>query len=246
MPMDATALALPVLIGLIAVALVFDFLNGLHDAANSIATVVATRVLTAADRGGVGSVLQLHRLRGVRAARRADRRHRHRRAGHRGRRRHLRRIDGRHRLERDHVGARHPVEQQPRAHRRARGRRDRQGRSRRDRREGACRSLPPASSCRRCSDSSLAQLIVLIVSWAVAPSHAVRRRPPLSRAAAVFGGDVFARARRQRRAEDHGHHRGAPLLARDAARRVPRPVLGRDHLPGGDGARHATRAAGAS
>jgi inorganic phosphate transporter, PiT family len=43
--MDAAALALPVLIGLIAVALVFDFLNGLHDAANSIATVVATRVL---------------------------------------------------------------------------------------------------------------------------------------------------------------------------------------------------------
>ena len=38
-------LALPLLIGLIAVALMFDFLNGLHDAANSIATVVATRVL---------------------------------------------------------------------------------------------------------------------------------------------------------------------------------------------------------
>ena len=30
---------------LIAVALVFDFLNGLHDAANSIATIVSTRVL---------------------------------------------------------------------------------------------------------------------------------------------------------------------------------------------------------
>ena len=43
--MDATALGLPVLIALIAVALLFDFLNGLHDAANSIATVVATRVL---------------------------------------------------------------------------------------------------------------------------------------------------------------------------------------------------------
>jgi PiT family inorganic phosphate transporter len=42
--MDA-ALGLPVLVALIAVALVFDFLNGLHDAANSIATVVATRVL---------------------------------------------------------------------------------------------------------------------------------------------------------------------------------------------------------
>lgn len=40
-----TALALPALVGLIAVALLFDFLNGLHDAANSIATIVSTRVL---------------------------------------------------------------------------------------------------------------------------------------------------------------------------------------------------------
>src|SRR4029453_18129062 len=38
-------LALPVLFGLIFVALAFDFLNGLHDAANSIATIVSTRVL---------------------------------------------------------------------------------------------------------------------------------------------------------------------------------------------------------
>lgn len=38
-------LALPLLIALIVVALAFDFLNGLHDAANSIATVVATRLL---------------------------------------------------------------------------------------------------------------------------------------------------------------------------------------------------------
>jgi inorganic phosphate transporter, PiT family len=43
--MQAIDLALPLLIGLIVVALAFDFLNGLHDAANSIATVVATRVL---------------------------------------------------------------------------------------------------------------------------------------------------------------------------------------------------------
>ena len=35
----------PLLIFLIVVALAFDFLNGLHDAANSIATIVATRVL---------------------------------------------------------------------------------------------------------------------------------------------------------------------------------------------------------
>ena len=39
-------LALPLLVGLIAIALAFDFLNGLHDAANSIATVVATRLLS--------------------------------------------------------------------------------------------------------------------------------------------------------------------------------------------------------
>lgn len=39
-------LAFPLLVGLIAIALAFDFLNGLHDAANSIATVVSTRLLS--------------------------------------------------------------------------------------------------------------------------------------------------------------------------------------------------------
>jgi PiT family inorganic phosphate transporter len=43
--MDAPALGSLALIGLIGVALLFDFMNGLHDAANSIATVVSTRVL---------------------------------------------------------------------------------------------------------------------------------------------------------------------------------------------------------
>jgi PiT family inorganic phosphate transporter len=43
--METAALGLPLLIALIAVALLFDFLNGLHDAANSIATIVSTRVL---------------------------------------------------------------------------------------------------------------------------------------------------------------------------------------------------------
>ena len=38
-------LAFPLLVALIGIALLFDFLNGLHDAANSIATVVSTRVL---------------------------------------------------------------------------------------------------------------------------------------------------------------------------------------------------------
>ena len=35
----------PLLVGLIGIALLFDLLNGLHDAANSIATIVSTRVL---------------------------------------------------------------------------------------------------------------------------------------------------------------------------------------------------------
>ena len=43
--MDVVAVSLPVLVGLIALALLFDFINGLHDAANSIATIVSTRVL---------------------------------------------------------------------------------------------------------------------------------------------------------------------------------------------------------
>ena len=38
--------ALLIVVGLIAVALTFDFINGFHDAANSIATVVSTRVLS--------------------------------------------------------------------------------------------------------------------------------------------------------------------------------------------------------
>ena len=41
--MDPMLLAV---LALIAVALIFDYINGFHDAANSIATVVSTRVLS--------------------------------------------------------------------------------------------------------------------------------------------------------------------------------------------------------
>src|SRR5215831_21017 len=40
-----SSISLPILIGLIVAALSFDFLNGLHDTANSIATLVSTRML---------------------------------------------------------------------------------------------------------------------------------------------------------------------------------------------------------
>ena len=44
--METVQAALWVVILLVALALIFDFMNGFHDAANSIATIVATKVLT--------------------------------------------------------------------------------------------------------------------------------------------------------------------------------------------------------
>jgi PiT family inorganic phosphate transporter len=44
--LETTQLALWIVVTLVLVALAFDFMNGFHDAANSIATVVSTRVLT--------------------------------------------------------------------------------------------------------------------------------------------------------------------------------------------------------
>ena len=43
--MSGMIVGTPVLVFLVVVALIFDFLNGLHDSANSIATIVSTRVL---------------------------------------------------------------------------------------------------------------------------------------------------------------------------------------------------------
>jgi PiT family inorganic phosphate transporter len=51
----------PLILFVILIALLFDFLNGFHDAANSIATVVTTRVLTPDAGGGLGRLLQLRR-----------------------------------------------------------------------------------------------------------------------------------------------------------------------------------------
>ena len=216
--MDPSALGLPLLIGLIAVALLFDFLNGLHDAANSIATVVATRVLRPQTGGRVGGVLQFHRVRRVRPARGADGRDGHRQRRCRGRKRDLRRADGRDRVERRHLVARHSVEQQPRADRRTRRRRHREGRHgrgrvQRSRGHGAGHRAVAAARIRaRAAARADRQLDQ-------PAGDALRRRSPVPHPAAVFRVHVFARPRRQRRAEDDGHHRGAALLAGDARRR---------------------------
>ena len=71
-----------ILVILVIIALAFDFLNGLHDAANSIATVVATRVLQAALGGAVGGQLQLPRDLRVRAPCRRNGRQGHHRGQH--------------------------------------------------------------------------------------------------------------------------------------------------------------------
>jgi len=47
------------IVGLVILALLFDFLNGFHDAANAIATVVATRVLTPVQAVGLAAVFNL-------------------------------------------------------------------------------------------------------------------------------------------------------------------------------------------
>ena len=44
--MEAVGIGFGTIVALIVVALAFDFMNGFHDAANSIATVVSTRVLS--------------------------------------------------------------------------------------------------------------------------------------------------------------------------------------------------------
>ena len=44
------------LVVIIILALIFDYINGFHDAANSIATVVSTKVLTPFSGGAVGSL----------------------------------------------------------------------------------------------------------------------------------------------------------------------------------------------
>ncbi len=123
--MDAI-LSLPVLIGLIVVALVFDFLNGLHDAANSIATIVSTRVLRpqyavvwAAFFNFIAFLFF-----GLHVAR--DRRHGHRRPAPCRCACDLQRPDGRDLLERNHLVGRHSVFEFARADRRpCRGRRRR-------------------------------------------------------------------------------------------------------------------------
>ncbi len=67
--MDSTFALVAVIV---IIALTFDYTNGFHDAANSIATVVSTRVLSGASGDACG-ILQFHSLLSEHARRRQDR-----------------------------------------------------------------------------------------------------------------------------------------------------------------------------
>ncbi len=211
--MDAT-LAFPILVGLIAVALLFDFLNGLHDAANSIATIVSTRVLRpqyavlwaaffnfiaflffglhVANTIGTGiiepSVIDAQVIFGA--------------------------LIGAIVWNLITWGLGIPSSQFARADRRAGRRRRRQGRLCGGRSGAGCRKTLLAIVLSPLVGFLLALVLVAIVSWAVGALDAVRGRPRLPHPAVRLGLALFARPWRQRRAEDHGHHRGAALFAR--------------------------------
>ena len=111
----------------IVVALVFDYINGFHDAANSIATVVSTRVLTPGKAVHLGRVLQLRRRVHLRHRRRQDGRHGHDRHQRRHLRGDLRRPGGRDHLGPDHLVLRSADQFVARADRRLRRRGGGQG-----------------------------------------------------------------------------------------------------------------------
>ena len=87
----------------------------------------------------------------------------------------------------------------------------------------------------------LAMTLVLVTSWLCVRATPFRGGSPLPGAAVRLLGAVEPGPWRQRRAEDHGHHHRAALLAEPAERRLPCPALGRAELPERDGARHSVR-----
>jgi Phosphate transporter family len=230
-------LSLPILIALIVVALCFDFLNGLHDAANSIATIVSTRVLR--PHYAVGWAAFFNFIAFL--------------------------FFGLHVANTLGTGIIAPNVIDPgvvfgalmgaiiwnlitwglgipssssHARRRPRRRRYCQGGSRRNRlaRSRADRSRDRRLAARRIlsgvADGSGAFLDLRSL-------NAFRRRPHISASAIHFRVALFAWSRWKRRTEDHGHHRGVVVLAGSSRCAVPRPILGCDHLPDRDGTGNA-------
>jgi PiT family inorganic phosphate transporter len=105
--MDAAFVTLALLV---ALALAFDFMNGFHDAANSIATVVSTGVLKPYQAVAWAAFFNFVAICAVRAEGGRHRRQGHRRPGLRRPLRDLRRAGRRDHLEHRHLVLRHSVE----------------------------------------------------------------------------------------------------------------------------------------
>ena len=214
--MDTNLLAV---VGLIGVALAFDFINGFHDAANSIATVVSTRVSAPARRSiwaaffnfvaaftfgtavaktvGSGLVdIRVVTFAVIFAA-----------------------LIGAIVLGPDHLVLRPADQLVARADRRSRRRGRDQGRLRRD------------HSCRLDQDAHLHRARAAhrpgprlradggAACWIFHALPAVARRSLVPAAAAGVGGGLQPRPRRQRRAEDDGDHRRRAVRRRLHQRR---------------------------
>jgi len=190
--------------------------------------------------GVLGRLLQLRRLSVLWPECRPNRRNGHNHARYHRRSCNLRRIDGRDQLESVDLGSWHTVVQLACADRRASRRWNCQSRHRHRRLERldqdglgrrvlsglGLRPGPVSGSCG-------------VMDFCAEDSACGRQYfslPPI-RLRLV----LFPRPRRQRRAEDDGDHRRATLFARQARRRISRPLLGRVELSDGHGARHPFR-----
>ena len=120
-----------IILGIVATALVFDYINGFHDAANSIATVVSTRVLSPGQAVVWAAFFNFVAAFGfgTAVAKTVGSGHDRHQLG--DARRHLLGAGRGDRLGPDHVVLRAAHQFVPRAHRRLRGRGRRQGRLRR-------------------------------------------------------------------------------------------------------------------
>ncbi len=127
--MQGVEISLAVVAMLVLLALAFDFMNGFHDAANSIATVVSTGVLKPHQAVVWAAFFNVVAAVRVPAQGGDHDRQGHHRSGHRRPLRGVRCARRRHRLEHHHLVLRHPVQFLPCADRRSGGRRSGQGRA---------------------------------------------------------------------------------------------------------------------
>ena len=163
------------IIFIIAVALIFDFINGFHDAANSIATVVSTRVLSPTQAVVWAAFFNFVAAFGFGVSVAPHDRQGHRASGDRGRARDPGRPRRRHHLEPDHVVRGDSVQLLACADRRLRRRRGGQGRLRR----ASCL----AGLVKTALFIVLAPLIGLALGFALMVAVMLRLPPRVARAA---------------------------------------------------------------